>query len=267
MRFGNCISYKDLDRIEILKNIGFDYIEIPVAPVYTAESSEVSAFLNALEKNNIRCEAVNVLFKGGIVLTGDKADVAETTEYLNKIFDKTKDFGYEIVVLGSGGARKYPEGFPKDKAVRQIIDLIKNVICELAEKYNFTLTIEELNGSETNIINTLSEAKYIVDEVNNPRIKLLADYYHIGLENDDVSQLKDYGKILEHCHIANPHKRYYPHKTDSDEAVSKYREFFDALKFAGYDKRMSIEGGLGAISDNFEEESRLSLEFMKSLCK
>ena len=267
MRFGNCVSYKDLDRIAILKKIGFDYIEIPVAPVYTADITETSAFLNALEKNDIKCEAVNVLFPGDIALTGDKANLSATTEYLNKIFDKTKDFGYEIVVFGSGGARKYPDGFPKDKAVKQIIELIKNVLCEHAEKYNFILTIEELHKGETNIINTLAEAKYIIAEVNNPKVKLLADLYHIGLDNDDISQLKDDGKILGHCHIANPHKRYYPHKTDGGETMVKYREFFDSLKLAGYDKRLSIEGGLGAISESFEEESRISLEFLKSMCK
>ena len=267
MRFGNCISYKDLANIEILKKAGFDYVEIPISPVYTAEASEVSAFLSALEKNNIKCEAVNVLFPGGTVLTGDKADLPAAEEYLNKIFDKTKNFGYEVVVLGSGGARKYPEGFPKDKAVKQMIELIKNILCDHAEKYNFVLAVEELNKSETNIINMLAEAKYIIDEVNSPRVKLLADLYHIGLENDDISQLKNYGGIIEHCHIANTHKRYYPIKTDSDEIISKYREFFDALKFAGYDKRLSIEGGLGAISGDFEEESRASLEFLKSMCK
>lgn len=267
MRFGNCISYKNLEHIEILKKLGFDYIETPVAPVYTADTSEVSAFLNTLEKNNIKCEAVNVLFPGGTVLTGDNADLSVTSKYLSEIFEKTKDFGYEIVVFGSGGARKCPEGFPKDKAVKQIIDLLKNVISEHAEKYNFILAVEELHRGETNIINTLSEAKYIVDEVNNPRIKLLADFYHIGLENDDMSQLVGYGNILEHCHIANPHKRYYPHKTDNDETISKYKEFFAALKSSGYDKRLSIEGGLGAISDSFEEESRASLEFIKNLCK
>ena len=266
MRFGNCISYKDLHCIEILKKTGFDYVEIPVAPVYNADMSEVSAFLNSLEKNNIRCEAVNVLFMGGIILTGDKADISVTTEYLKKLFDKTKDFGYEIVVFGSGGARRYPEGFPKDKAIKQIIDLTKNILSEYAEKYNFTIAIEELNRNETNIINTLSEVKYIVDEVNSPRIKLLADLYHIGLENDDISQLADYGDIIAHCHIGNPQSRHYPHKNAADEMLSKFKEFFGALKLAGYDKRMSIEASLGAISNDFEEESRLSLEFMKTLC-
>ena len=294
MRYGNCISYKDTKRVKILKAAGFDYVETQLASLYTAPQSEISDFLSALEENNIGCEAVNVLFPGGIILTGENAEsepeLKKVRDYISAIFDKTKDLGYKVVVFGSGGARKYPDGFPKEKAVGQIIKVINEILLPAAEKYNFTLAIEELNKGETNIINTIAEAEYIAKRVNNPKVKILADFYHIALENDDINSLSGKGDILAHCHIANPHKRFYPHATDKLDTINLYQKFFTSIIYAGYIsagyERLSIEGGLGGredlniskIKENladlseysaedliFYEESEKSLDFMKRL--
>jgi len=280
MRFGNCISYKDTKRIKILKETGFDYIETGLAPLYTAKNEEIEKFLEDLDENKIKCEAVNVLFPGGITLTGENAEFEKAGGYINEIFEKTKNIGFKYVVFGSGGARKFPEGFPKEKAIEQIIKTIKEYLIPEAVKYNFTVAIEELNKSETNIINTVDEAEYIIKIINNPKIKLLADLYHIGIENEDVSKLSKKGEILAHCHIANPYnKRFYPQKTDDKKAKDLYKIFFESLKAAKYENRISIEGSPGGLGDiknieipdwvdeenkQFYAESKKSLEFMKS---
>jgi len=281
MFYGNCISYKNTKHIKILKQAGFDYIETSLAPLYSATEPEIADFLSALDENNIKCEAVNVLFPGDISLTGDNVDTSKIESYISEIFEKTKDFGFKNVVFGSGGARKYPDGFSKEKATEQIIEVIENYLLPAAKKYDFTLAIEELNKGETNILNSVDEVEYIINQVNNPRVKLLADLYHIAIENDDVTKLSEKGCILAHCHIANPYNnRFYPHETDSVEAINLYKTFFGSLKSAGYDKRISIEGGIGGlinikdiyipewVDENnrlFYAESKKSLEFMKSL--
>ena len=287
MLYGNCISYKNTNHIRILKDAGFDYIETSLAPLYSAEKSDISAFLSALDENNIKCEAVNVLFPGDISLTGDNINKEKIKAYIEEIFGKTKDFGFQRVVFGSGGARKYPDGFPKEKALVQIIEVIENYLLPAAEKYDFILSIEELNRGETNILNSVDEVEYIINRVNNPRVKLLADLYHIAIEKDDVTKLSRKGNIIAHCHIANPYNnRYYPSEKDSEESLNLYREFFGSLKSAGYDKRISIEGAVGRLSEIdisesdtdteipdwvsegdklFYAESKKSLEFMKSI--
>ena len=290
MRYGNCISYKDTNRIKILKRAGFDYIETQLAPLYTASQSDISVFLSALKENDIKCEAVNVLFPGDIILTGEIADLelGKVRDYINKIFEKTRDLGYKIVVFGSGAARKCPDNFPKESAVRQIIQMIYNILIPAAEKYDFILAIEELNRGETNIINTVAEAEYIAKSLNNPRVKILADFYHMALENDNIESLSQKGGILAHCHIANPYKRFYPHATDKLDTIDLYQKFFDSLQYSGYiqNGRLSIEGSIGGRGDLnvndireslgdlsgysaddiiFYEESKKSLDFMRRL--
>jgi len=283
MLYGNCISYKNTKHIKILKDAGFDYIETALAPLYSAAEPDITGFLSELDKNNIKCEAVNVLFPGDISLTGENADYKKVENYVNEIFEKTKNFGFKIVVFGSGGARRCPDGFEKEEATRQIIKVIENYLLPAAEKYDFTLAIEELNKKETNILNSIDEVGYIINQVNNPKIKLLADLYHIAVENDDAAKLSQKGGIIAHCHIANPYdNRFYPHEKDSAESVDLYKKFFGSLKSSGYNARVSIEGGIGKLKDIdinninipgwvddgdkiFYAESKKSLEFMKSL--
>ena len=267
MRYGNCVSYKDIESIKILKQIGFDYIETALSSFYYAEESEISDFLHFLDKTGIKCEAVNVLFPGDITLTGENADHEKVRTYVNEIFEKTKNIKFKRVVFGSGGARKVPDGFPKEKAVGQIIEVINNYLLPDAEKYEFTLAIEELNRGETNIINTLEEAEYIAGEINNPRVKIVADLYHIALETPDLTVLSKLTakNLIAHCHIANPYdSRYYPQSSDTPDAINLYKSFFGILKSTGYNDRISIEGGLRNPPD-FYIESKNSLEFMKSL--
>jgi len=275
MRFGNCIGIGDYDKIKTMKELGFDYIEMPVAAAYDAPQSDIDKFASQLEKYNIKCEAVNFIFKGGIKITGEEADEKVIREYLSVLFDKTKNFGYGIVVLGSGSARKINDSFPKERAMEQIVFLCRDILCEFAEKYNFTVAVEELNYSETNIINLISEAKEIADAVNHPRCKVLLDFYHMALNKDDIPSAAAFGDSIAHTHIANPYKRYYPFWTDDINACGDYKTFFESLKKAGYNGRMSIEGGQGMLSESplsrlfnnhdFEQDSRYSLEFLKYL--
>ena len=171
------------------------------------------------------------------------------------------------MVFGSGGARKVPEGYPKEKATEQIIQVINNYLLPAAEKHDFNLAIEELNRGETNIINSLEEAEYIAEQINNPRIKIVADLYHITLEKTDMSVLSRLTQknLIAHCHIANAYNnRYYPQAFDSPESINLYQSFFKSLKSNGYDERISIEGAMRPDAD-FYTESKNSIEFMKNL--
>lgn len=262
IRFGNCISFKDLQKISVMKRLGFDYVESGLSPMYSAETREIDAFSEELYKNNLKCEAVNVLFGGNIRLTGNDADHSAADEYLNEIFEKTKSLGYKVVVFGSGGARKFPEGFTYEQAADQMTEVCR-ILEKYAEKYDFTVAVEELNRTETNFINTVRQAEEITDRCGG-RIKIVADYYHIAIENDSLSNMRDLTNIV-HCHTANPAGRFYNKASDDPAANEKFNGFFAALKNAGYNGRMSIEGKLPESSPEcFERESAECLEFLKS---
>jgi len=280
MRYGNCVSYKDLDRIKILKAVGFDYVETGLSALHGARLEEVEAFSRAVSENGIPCEAVNVFFPGEIILVGEAADFARIREYVNEACEKTKHIGFKTAVFGSGRARNCPDGFPRERAVEQLVSLARDVLRPAAEKYNFTIAVEPLNAGETNTINILSEAEYIAELADTENIKVLADLYHMAKEGDALANLKN-SDFLAHCHISNPITRKYPHASDPAEHTGICRQFFADLRGGGYDGRMSIEAGLAGITPpdafhvpnddidpmyrEFYFEAASALEFLKSL--
>jgi sugar phosphate isomerase/epimerase len=281
MLYGNSIPFKNTEYIKILKEAGYDYVETPLAPMYAAAKAEIGDFSEALERNGIKCAAVNVLFPPDIRLTGNNSEFGKAGDYIKEIFEKTKNLKFEKVVFGSGGARRVPEDFSKEAAMEQLAGIIKDYLLPAAEKYGFTLVLEELNKGETNILNSVGECAVLIKQINNPKVKLLADLYHITLENDDLENLSAYGDMLAHCHIANAlDNRFYPHASDSLESINLYKKFFNSLKAAGYSAGVSIEGAIGKLTDTadikipawvsaenklFYAESKKSLDFMKTL--
>ena len=279
MRYGNCVSFKDLDRIKALKAVGFDYVETGLSGLYGASAEEVEAFARVTKENGIPCEAVNVFYPTDLSIVGEAVDLAKIREYVEAAWEKVKSVGIKVAVFGSGPSRKCPEGFPRERAVEQLITVAREIMCPAAEKYGFTIAIEPLYSVATNTMNNFSEAEYVAEQVNHERLKMLADIYHMAYENDTFANLKNHAS-LAHCHISDPITRKYPHKTDPPKHIEICRQFFADLRGMGYNARMSIEAelanmtppdtfelpeGIDPIYRSFYFEAMSSLQFLKDL--
>lgn len=253
MKIGICTS---LDNIEKVAQIGFDYIELAVTEIAGLDSGEFSTAIHKIENSGIACEALNVLFPGNIRLTGQEVDVGKIKEYLDSAFNRVSQLGAKIVVFGSGGPRKIPEGWDKEKAWEQLKDVAK-ITGDIAGKYDITIAMEPLNKGETNILNSVSEGYRFVQEVDHPNVKLLADFYHMRKESENLSVLKSVASQLVHLHIAEGRDRTYP----KDPSEDSYEEFFNILKQVGYDGRCSIEGR----TSNIEEDGPIALNLLRKL--
>ena len=144
--------------------------------------------------------------------------------------------GIKIGVFGSGGSRRVPENFPREKAWEQLKTVAK-ILGDAGEKYGVTIALEPLRHEETNIFTMQPEALKFVKEVNHPHFKLLCDYYHLISENGTPEMVEQCGDILVHTHIANPVGRVPMTPQDTAD----YKAFFRALHFIGYNARMSLE--------------------------
>ena len=255
MKLGTCISYADTANLSQAKSLGYDYIETSISSFSNASDEQISEFCANLSEYKITCEAVNVLFGGDVKIIGENIDLTRADEYLHRLFERTKNIGYKAVVFGSGRVRRYDEGFPKEKAIEQVINVCRDVIGKYAKKYGFALAVEELNKSETNLINTLNEAEYIA---SNSGCGVIADYYHISLENDNIKNMKNPGLII-HTHTSNINRKYQK-KTDAPEDIAGFIDFCGSLKACGYNARMSIEAGYDG---EFKQASLESLEFLR----
>jgi sugar phosphate isomerase/epimerase len=162
--------------------------------------------------------------------------------------------GVKVLVVGSGSGRKCPEDWPKEAAIEQFSQILFE-IAEEAKKYDIIATVEPLNKKETNIINSVSEGLEFVKNINHQNLKLLADFYHMRIEQENMDILKDASQHLHHVHIANSNGRVYPLNKDEDD----YETFFNMLRQIGYNGRVSIE----APSSDIKKEGAASLNLLR----
>jgi len=239
MKFCCCIGYKDFAKLEAMKKAGYTCYETALNGLENMPEEEIAAFAEKAKEMGMACVSHNCMFPGRLTLHKGPESYAELTEYMEKVFAKAKPLGSPVVVLGSGGARKIPEGMTKEQATESFIALLRDCIAPCAEKWGIIIAIEELRAAECDFINTCREAMEIIRAVNHPNVKLLVDYFHAALGGDTNEEIASYGDTIAHVHIASPKRdRAFPNNEDFDDV----KGFFDALKKAGYDGPVSLEG-------------------------
>ena len=158
---------------------------------------------------NLPVFAGNNFYPSNMKLVGAEVDLAKILAYTEVVMRRARQAGTKILVLGSGGARRIPDGLDRNIVEQNFVNLCKR-IAELGDKYNVTVVIEPLRKQETNFINTVREGLKIVKLVNHPNFKLLADFYHMACEDEDPEIIVEAGKDLYHCHIAEKAERTAP---------------------------------------------------------
>ena len=232
-RIGICV---DPDKFEAAQAAGFDYVETNASKVAAMTDEEFQKLAAQVVQLRIPLAATMSFIPGTIKLTGPDVDPAKQMTYVTGVLGRLKRVGVKVVVLGSGGARRVPDGFSKEEAFAQLVDFCRR-IAPVARDNGITIVVEPLRKQETNIINTAREGLALVRAVDRPEIRLLVDYYHLAEEGENADIIAEAGPLLAHAHIANPKGRVYPLSLDE----SPYSSFFSNLCQIGYQGRLSIE--------------------------
>lgn len=265
IRIGCCLSLNAAfeprtgeEAIPIFAKVGFDYIEMPLAQTLELSEEKFRNLLGVIRANGIPMEACNNFFPARIRLTGEEARPEEALEYAKAALERAAAMGAEIIVFGSSGAKNIPPGFPYERARDQFIGLLMK-LQDIARPFDITIALEPLNTKESNFINSVGEALIIVRELSLPNIKLLADYYHMRMEDEDQRVILEAGKDLRHTHIAAKEGRLCPKAGDGED----YGNFFTLLKAADYNGRVSVEG----YSKDLAGDGEASLKLLRSLAE
>ena len=220
-----------------MRKYGADFSELNAAAIYTMSNDEFFALRQKIQKGDILPYAANGLVPGSIHLTGPEVNFDTVRNYAENCFGKLSELGIKILVFGSSAAKIVPEGFSMEKAWEQLFE-VGRIFSDVAKKYGQTIAVEGLRRAECNIVNTLSDVHYYVEKVNRDNFRMLADFYHIHENGEDISDVKKYKGLLVHCHIAGYIKRAVPTAEEADFI----KECITALKEMDYDGAVSFEG-------------------------
>jgi D-psicose/D-tagatose/L-ribulose 3-epimerase len=241
---------------------GADYAEPALSKTAALSEEEFAAAKKKVEATSIRVEAMNWFVPGDVKLTGPAADRAKIRAYLEKALARAEALGAKVIVFGSPAARSVPDGYPRDKAWDQLKDFLRQCADVIERnRYGMVIAIEPLRKAESNIVNTAAEGLKLAREVGHPKIRLLIDFYHLGIENEDPAVVLEARGYLAHLHIALPNEgRTWPRAESDDPRLGR---FFANLKAIGYDGRISLEGN---VKDS-EADIRAGLKCLREMAE
>ena len=232
---GACAQLK---QAEAIRAAGGNYVEESVGRFLkpSGPDAEWQKKLAEAKASPLPVLACNSFIPGSLKSTGKNINHEGILHYVEIAFKRAQQAGIKVIVFGSSGSRSLKDGFPREQASEQFVALLKKM-GPLAQPYGVTIVVEPLRRQECNFINTVIEGAAIVEKVNHPHVRLLFDIYHMLQNGEDPNDLRKVGHLLAHGHIAEKEKRTAPGVMGDD-----FRPFFAALKAAGYQGRISIEG-------------------------
>ena len=249
-----------LDKAAALKAAGAEFLTESVGSFLVPDKDEAE-FEKNLEK--LKASPLPILACNGFIrpanlhCVGPDANHDAILTWAETTFRRMKKAGGKIIVFGSGGARKIPDGWSKEKADAQFVALLK-LLGPPAEARGITVTVEQLRAEECNFINRIGEGAALIRAAGHPNIRMLADLYHMACGGDTPADLKAAMDVVVHVEIAEKKGRTVPGVSGGD-----FRPYFRVLRETGYKGAVSIEGKweLAQIAPAFKEIAKQAADF------
>jgi sugar phosphate isomerase/epimerase len=244
-----------LQEIKLAELAGFDFIELQVGTLLPElDDTHFQMVREVIDRSSLTVKSFNAFLPAHIKIVGDEVNRKVHEIYVLTSLRRMKALGGERVSFGSGSSRSCPVDFPRNKAEEQIIQFLE-FTANAANKFGIQINIESLNRTECNMINSLLDSKDYVEAINFPNVSLLADFYHMQMENETLDHLHQVKHLLNYVHVADT-SRLYP-----GSGNFSFQALMDSLAKICYQGPISVE----CTWLNPEKEIPLSLQFLKSL--
>lgn len=250
MKLGVCAGY---EQAELIKRCGFDYFEYNLVSVYNLSNEEMREAEEICDKVGIYSEVMGIMLPTHMKVVGHKIDMPMINNYLNKALDRAERLGCRKITFGSSHSRNMPRDFAdRTLAYSQIVSFL-SIVAEMLDKRNMSLVIEPCPIHENNILTMISEAYYVMRNVNKPNVSIMADTYSMQFGYERLDVIAAYKDAVKHLHFSAPN-RTIPCQWDG----YNYHDFFTLLKKIDYDETLSIEAMLYSdFSERIEGAYRL----------
>jgi sugar phosphate isomerase/epimerase len=225
------------------------YQGIELAPYTLAEDPQrispgrAREIRRIIEDAGLECVGLHWLLKappGLHITTPDVALRRRSWDAVRFLVDFCRAVGGSLVVLGSGKQRG-TQGISRDAAMTVLRDELNALAPHLAQ-VGVTLLLEPLQVQVTDVLNTLDEARAIIEAIGSPWIAGMLDFHNSQDESDPWSRLiAAHADIIRHVHL-NEVDGHHPSLVErTGRARSLYAAAFDKLVETGYAGWISLE--------------------------
>jgi sugar phosphate isomerase/epimerase len=231
-RFGACRPATDA---VLAAAQGWDFVELPFGQLGVLDDPAACVGVTEqLERAGMRAESFHRFLPATLRLVGDDLDVEVVQRYLERALARVATLGGQLAVFSGGKGRTIAEGFSRERAHEQFVAVLRRA-GDLAAAQGITLVLEPLNRQETNFITSVAEGAEVVRAAAHPAVRLMADQYHMVMEDEPFDALVPVADLLGHVHVADT-GRFAPGTGQYD-----YGGFFGTLQRIGYRERIAAE--------------------------
>jgi D-psicose/D-tagatose/L-ribulose 3-epimerase len=234
------------EQCEIIGSAGYKGVEIAPFTLVEEGVQELGAakrrqMVQDMSNAGIECAGLHWLFvappKGLHFTTPDNNVRQRSVEYLVKLIDFCGDMGGEVMIFGSPNQRGTTQGATVQEALNIYIDGLAQV-ADHAQQRGVMILVEPLPGSATDVVNTMSEAMYVVNKIGHPAISTMFDFHNTLDESEPLHELvRKYYDNIEHVHFQNMDGTL----VTTDAIPQKFIPVFEVLKENGFEKWVSLE--------------------------
>jgi len=230
---------------KIISAAGYKGVEIASFTLVKEGVQEISSeqrkiLLETMKDNGLECAGLHWLLapppQGLHLTTPDENVRKKTVEYLDALIDFCADLEGEMMIFGSPKQRN-TIGISTDEAKRFFAEGLASV-ADHAQQRGVKILLEHLDHTQTDVVNTLAEAKAIIDEVNHPAIQMMFDFHNTADETEEFDVLikRFYDSIL-HVHVQEMDGKHL----GQGNAVNDFVKAFQLLKDLSYNRWVSLE--------------------------
>ncbi|TDQ00168.1 hydroxypyruvate isomerase family protein [Labedaea rhizosphaerae] len=201
-----------LDRPAAARDAGFAAVEFwwPF-PVAVPADAEVDAFVRAIRDSGVRLVALN--FFAGDMPAGDRGVVSwpgREREFADAV-EVAVGIGEQLGVAGFNAlyGNRIDDASPAQQDELGTANLAR--AAEAAARINANVLVEPVSGAPRYPLLIAADAVAVIDRVDKPNVRLLADLYHLTVNGDDVSAaLAKYADRIGHVQVADAPGRHEP---------------------------------------------------------
>jgi sugar phosphate isomerase/epimerase len=206
-RGGPFVFWDDLgDACRTAADLGFDGMEM-FAP--SAEALKSHGAREMLDDHGLKLAAAGT-GAGWVIhrlrLTDPDPSRRETAkQFVRSIIDAAGDLGAPAIVGSMQG--RWGDTLARDAAFGLLVNSLGE-LGEHARRHGVPLIYEPLNRYETNLVNDVAGGVKLLHSVGNDNVKLLADLFHMNIEESDVARaIRAAGHHVGHVHLADSNRR------------------------------------------------------------
>jgi sugar phosphate isomerase/epimerase len=206
-RGGPFVFWDDLPAgVAKARALGFDAVEVfPPGP----DALKVEDVRALLDENGLALAAVGTgagWLRHKLTLTSPERPVRlQAVAFIRAIIDFAGPLGAPAII-GSMQGRHGAE-VERESALGYLTEALDD-LGEHARQYGVPLLYEPLNRYETNLVNRVEQGKSLLQALSTKNAKLLADLFHMNIEETDVAAAIEQGRsAIGHVHFVDSNRR------------------------------------------------------------